>query len=314
MDLGSVLEAQVRIREHIRETPVLEAYAYDLASVRVAIKLESLQHTGSFKARGAFNSILQLTKGTRLVAASGGNHGAAVAFAASKLGFAADIFVPSLAAPTKIERLRSLGANITIIEGAYADAARASHAFAVETGAVQVPAYDDADVIAGQGTIALEFINQAGFDTLLVAVGGGGLASGCALALPANLKLVTVETEGASCFFQARAAGKPVTTAVGGVAADSLGASEVGALCYETLMKRGVESVVVSDDEVVRAQRRLWRTLRIASEPGGAVAAAALLSGAYTPLVDERVGFFICGANVDPAILEATSVQQEGAR
>lgn len=308
MNPKSVLEARTRIREHIRETPVLEVGADDFASVPVAIKLEGLQHTGSFKARGAFNRILQLAEGTRVIAASGGNHGAAVAFAASKLGFKADIFVPSLASPAKIERLRTLGANITIVEGAYADAARASHAVAAETGAVQVPAYDHPDVIAGQGTIALEFIEQSGFDTLLVAVGGGGLASGCALVLPSSIKLVTVETEGASCFFQARAAGRPVVTQVTGVAADSLGASEVGGLCYEALTERGVQSVVVSDSDVLRAQRSLWDTLRIASEPGGAVAAAALLSGAYATSADERVGFFICGANVDPATLGAIPV------
>lgn len=298
-----VLAAAERIGPYVRRTPTIRLPAGDLAEAPVAVKLEQLQHTGSFKARGAFNRLLQIEPDRPVVAASGGNHGMAVAYAASTLDRRAEIFVPSLASPAKLARLRALGANLTIVEGAYADAAAASHARAAEIGAAEVPAFEHPQVAAGQGTAALELLADAEFDTLLVAIGGGGLSAGFAAALPESVKLVGVETSGTASYTAAVEAGEPADAPAEGLAADSLGSRRVGAMCFEVLKRRGVPALVVEDHQVAAAQKTLWNHLRLAAEPGGAVAAAALLAGVYQPAPDERVAFLICGGNVDPAKL-----------
>lgn len=300
---ADVETARERIAPYVRRTPTIRLEAGDLAACVVKLKLESLQHTGSFKARGAFNRILQLDPDRPIVAASGGNHGMAVAYAAATLGRHAEIFVPSLASPVKLARLKKLAKTLNVIEGAYADAALAARERVAELGAAEVPPFEHPEVAAGQGTAALEFMEDATFDTLLVAVGGGGLAAGMAAALPAGVKIVGVETRGTASYAAALKAGEPADAPAQGIAADSLGSRRVGKLCFETLVKRGMSSLVVEDEQVAAAQRTLWDRLRMAAEPGGATAAAALLSGVYAPQKDERVAMLICGGNVDPGLL-----------
>ncbi len=299
----AVAAAYVCIRPHIRHTPVIElpAGAFGL-SHRTSLKLESLQHSGSFKGRGAFHKLLVSTPGPAgVIAASGGNHGAAVAYAARALGHRAEIFVPTISAPAKVERLKSYGAAVHQIGSVYAEARAASETRARETGALMVAAYDDPEVFVGAGTAALEFEMQSPFDTLLVAVGGGGLIAGCALWCGARLKVVAVETEGTPTLHAALAAGTPVDVNISGLAADALGASRIGAPNFEIARARVATSVLVSDEAVRDAQRALWRELRVMAEPAGATGLAALLSGAYKADAGERVGVLVCGANLDPA-------------
>jgi threonine dehydratase len=299
----AVAAAYVRIRPHVRHTPVIElpAGAFGLAH-RTSLKLESLQHSGSFKGRGAFHKLLVSTPGPAgVIAASGGNHGAAVAYAARALGHRAEIFVPTISAPAKVERLKSYGATVHQVGSVYAEARAASETRARETGAMTVAAYDDPEVFVGAGTAALEFEMQSPFDTLLVAVGGGGLIAGCALWCGARLKVVAVETEGTPTLHAALAAGKPVDVSISGLAADALGASRIGAPNFEIARARVAASVLVSDDAVRDAQRALWQELRVMAEPAGATGLAALLSGAYKADAGERVGVLVCGANLDPA-------------
>jgi threonine dehydratase len=303
----AIEEAAHRIAPYVRRTPVLtlEPGAFGLR-VELLLKLEFLQHAGSFKPRGALNRILSADVPTSgVIAASGGNHGLAVAHAARQLGHPAEIFVPRLVSPVKLERLRGYGAAVHVEGATYADALRASRERAAATGALEVHAYDDPEVVAGQGTLGRELEDQApGLDTVLVAVGGGGLVAGIAAWLGGQVRIVGVEPRRAPSLHAALAAGRPTDVEVGGVAADSLGASRVGGIAFG-LARRYVETVVLVEDEDIRAaQRALWSDLRIVAEPGGATALAGLLGGGH-PLPDgERVGVIVCGGNADLAALE----------
>jgi threonine dehydratase len=289
------------IAPHVRETPVVTAAAEDfgLSGAPIAFKLELLQHAGSFKPRGAFANLLTRdVPQAGVVAASGGNHGAAVAFAARRLGIPAKIFIPTVASPTKIAQIRSYGAEL-VVEGArYADALSLSQASAAKTGALQIHAFDQPETLLGQGTVAREFAAQAPqATTWLVAVGGGGLIGGMAAWSAGRTKIVAVEPEAAPTLHMARAAGRPVEAPAGGIAADSLAPRQIGSLMFPIAQRHVAESVLVPDEAIREAQRALWRVLRVVAEPGGAAAFAALLSGAYQPVPDERVGVLICGGN-----------------
>lgn len=290
------------IRPHVRRTPVIELSAGSFGvAAPLALKLESLQVSGSFKGRGAFHKLLASTvPAAGIIAASGGNHGAAAAYAARALGHKAEIFVPTIAAPAKVARLRSYGAIVNQVGAVYAEARAASEARAAETGALIVPAYEDEVVFAGAGSVALEFAEQAAFDTLLIAVGGGGLIAGCAAAIGAGKKIVAVETEGTPTLHEALKAGKPVDVAISGIAADALGASRIGTPNFEVARALVRDSVLVTDEAVRETQRALWDELRIVAEPAGATGLAALRAGAYRPAPGERVATLICGANTDP--------------
>jgi threonine dehydratase len=307
VDAKGIAEAHRRIAPHVRRTPVLRLGPGDLPGleVEVALKLECLQRTGSFKVRGAFHRILGAeVPAAGVVAASGGNHGAAVAAAARELGLPARIFVPRTSPAAKVARIRGYGAEVVVGGASYADARAAAEAHGRETGALDVPAFDDPLVVAGQGTAAWELGEDAAFDTLLVAVGGGGLAAGCAAALfPRGVRVVGVETAGTGSWSAALRAGAPVDVEVGGLAVDSLGARRIGAVPFELLRAAGAGSAVVSDEDVGRAQRALWEGCRVAAEPGGAAALAALLSRAHRPAPGERVALMVSGANLDPATL-----------
>ena len=290
-----------RITPMARRTPVIESGAgcFGLAH-SVCVKLESLQHSGSFKARGAFNTLLsQDVPEAGVAAASGGNHGAAVAFAARALNIPADIFVPETSSPAKIARIRSYDACLHVGGSRYADAAEACARHRARTGAMDIHAYDAPATIAGQGTLAREWHEQTpDLDTVLIAVGGGGLISGCAVWLHERVKVVAVEPEGASALHAALGAGAPTDVEVESIAADSLGARRCGDLVYELAAPRIAESVIVADAAIRDAQTRLWTDLQVAAEPGGAAALAALTAGVYRPAPGERVGVLVCGGNV----------------
>lgn len=293
---ADIERAERRIRPYIRRTPLLAH------SDTVTLKLEYLQHGGSFKPRGAFNNLLcrQVPK-VGVAAASGGNHGVAVALAAKQRNVPATIFVPEIASAAKIAAIRSAGANIRIGGARYSDALAACTSFIAESGALSIHAYDSVETIAGQGTLALEWDAQvdAGVDTVLVAVGGGGLIAGMAAWWRGSVKVIGVEPEGSRALHAALQASMPVDVDVNSIAADSLGAKRVGDLPM-AIAKQLVETVVlVSDAAISDAQRTLWRDMRIAAEPGGAAAFAALQCGAYCPADGERVGILVCGANVD---------------
>lgn len=303
---ADIERAARRIEGRVRETPVvaLEAGAFGIEA-RLTLKLELLQHTGSFKPRGAFNRLLSAAvPPAGVIAASGGNHGVAVAYAARELGCRAEIFVPTIASAVKVERLRRYGAHVTVVGADYAEALAASSARAAATGALAVHAYDQPEVVAGQGTIGRELARQApDLDAVLVAVGGGGLIGGLAAWFRGRARVVGVEPERAPTLAAALEAGAPVDVEVGGVAADSLGARRVGTLAL-ALARRYVERVVlVPDAAILAAQRALWEALRVLAEPGGAAALAALTSGAYRPAPGERVGVLVCGGNADPGSL-----------
>ena len=268
----------------------------------VSLKLEFLQHAGSFKPRGAFNTLLtQPIPKVGIAAASGGNHGAAAAYAAKQLGIPARIFVPEISSPAKVEIIRRFGAEVVIGGLRYADALSACGTYIAETGALSVHAYDALTTIQGQGTVALEWEEDApGIDTVLVAVGGGGLIAGIASAWAGKgIRVIGVEPEGSRALHASLEAGRPVDVTVESVAADSLGARNTGEWVFN-IARATVDHVALVKDEAIRdAQRTLWRDWRIASEPGGAAARAALLSGAYQPKPGERVGVLLCGANVE---------------
>ncbi len=302
IDRAAIAEAARLIRPHVRHTPVLAADAADfgLTGRPLTFKLEFLQHSGSFKARGAFTNLLtRPVPAAGVVAASGGNHGAAVAYAAGKLGVPATIFVPSVVSPAKAERIRSYGARLEIAGERYADALAASEAFVAKTDALAVHAYDQPETLLGQGTVGLELEEQApDIDTLLVAVGGGGLIGGIAAWYQGRINVVAVESDGAPTLHAAMAAGRPVDAPAGGIAADSLAPRQVGSLMFpiaQAYLRAPV--VLVSDDAIRQAQRTLWDRLRVVAEPGGAAAFAALLDGRYRPAPDERVAVLLCGAN-----------------
>ena len=292
------------IRPYVRLTPTIEVRSEDFGlrpRYPIAFKLELLQHTGSFKPRGAFTNLLhRQVPSAGVVAASGGNHGAAVAFAAQRLGVPARIFVPVVASPAKLQLIRSCGADVVVEGDRYADALEASERWAAASGAMQIHAYDQPETLLGQGTVGAELERQApGLDTLLVAVGGGGLLGGIAAwyADESPIRLIAVEPEAAPTLSAALAAGRPVDAPAGGIAADSLAPRRVGELMFPLARKYVASALLVSDDAIRSAQEVLWRVLRLAAEPGGAAAFAALLSGRYVPGPDERVGVVLCGGN-----------------
>jgi threonine dehydratase len=296
--------AWTRIAARVRETPVIELAGgtFERLAAPLTLKLECLQVAGSFKPRGAFSRMLGVpVPKSGVIAASGGNHGIAVAHAAKTLGHRAEIFVPEVISAAKVARLKELGAAVNIVGKLYGDALAASQKRAAETGALVLHAYDQPEILAGQGTVAREFEQQAPeVDTVLVAVGGGGLIGGMAAWYRGRTKLIGVEPRTSRALWAALDAGEPVDVEVSGVAADSLGARRVGELMLP-LAKEFVQRVVLVDDAaIVAAQKALWRAIRIVAEPGGAAALAAVLSGAYAPAPDERVGVLVCGANCDP--------------
>src|SRR5579885_734875 len=295
-------DAAGRIAGRVRTTPIvhLEAGIWGLDG-HLVLKLEQLQHTGSFKPRGAFNRILSHTVPTAgVIAASGGNHGLAVAYVAQQLGYRAEIFVPESCPEVKVEKLRYYGADVHITGSVYAEALIASEARAVETGALVIHAYDQPEVVTGQGTLGREFMQQVPeLDTLLIAVGGGGLIAGVAAWFRGTARVIGVEPEHAPSLATALKAGEPVDVDVSGVAVDALGARCVGNLAY-SIARQYVDRVILVSDEAIRqAQRTLWRDLRLITEPGGATAISALLGGYYHPAPDERVGIVVCGGNAD---------------
>ncbi len=292
------------IRPYVRLTPTVEVCSEDFGlrpRYPIAFKLELLQHTGSFKPRGAFTNLLhRQVPSAGVVAASGGNHGAAVAFAAQRLGVPARIFVPTVVSPSKLQLIRSCGAEVVVEGDRYADALALSERWAETSGAMQIHAYDQPETLLGQGTLGAEVERQApGLATLLVAVGGGGLLGGIAAwyAEGPPITLVAVEPEAAPTLSAALAAGRPVDAPAGGIAADSLAPRRVGELMFPLARKHVASALLVSDDAIRAAQTALWRVLRVAAEPGGAAAFAALLSGRYVPGADERVGVVVCGGN-----------------
>lgn len=296
-----VAAAAERIAGHVLRTPVIETGGFGL-SFPVEMKLEHLQHTGSFKPRGAFNTLLSgPVPGAGLVAASGGNHGAAVAYAARSLGHRAAIFVPEIAGPAKIALIRGLGAELTVVPGEYANALQQAQAYEAQTGAAQIHAYDTPATVAGQGTVLQEWEAQGlEADTVLIAVGGGGLIAGALAWLNGARRVVAVEPVTACTLNAALKAGKPVDVDVSGVAANALGARRIGSICYDLARQFDCMSVLVDDDAITAAQKALWRERRLLVEPAGATALAALMSGAYRPGPGERVAALICGANIAP--------------
>lgn len=296
-----IVETERLIRPHIRHTPVIRADLDDfgLQPRGVDFKLEFLQHSGSFKARGAFANLLtRPVPEAGVVAASGGNHGAAVAYAAMRLGVPATIFVPDVTAPAKADRIRSYGANLVVSGNRYADALAASEQFVAKHNAMPVHAFDQPETLLGQGTLGLEIATDLpGITTLLVAVGGGGLIGGIAAWFRGRVKIVAVEPEGSPTLHRAFGAGRPVDAPAEGIAADSLAPRRVGELMFPFARDFVAQSVLVSDDDIRGAQSALWERLRIVAEPGGAAAFAALLSQKYVAGPDERVGVLLCGAN-----------------
>jgi threonine dehydratase len=301
-----VEDAAQRIAPHVRRTPVLELEprSFGIEGL-LTLKLEFLQHTGSFKPRGAFNRILSADiDDSGVLAASGGNFGLAVAHAAHELGYPAEIFVPASSPAMKIERIRSYGATVHVIDGFYADAYAACEERAFDTGAVFMHPYDQPAVVAGQGTIASELSQQApALTTVIVAVGGGGLIGGIAAWYAGDSRVIGVEPQRCPTLTSALKAGEPVDVEVGGVAADALGAARVGTIGFGIATRFVQQVVTVSDEDIMRARRLLWNECRIAVEPGAAATLAAVLTNAYPPLPDERVCLVLCGANADPSDL-----------
>jgi threonine dehydratase len=289
------------IRPFIRRTPVVDIDAGDfgLSPAPLVLKLELLQHTGSFKTRGAVSNLLTRTvPSAGVVAASGGNHGVAVAYAAMKTGKPARIFIPTISSPAKMDRIRSYGADLVVTGERYNDALIASEKWAAESGAMKIHAYDQVETLYGAGSVGLEFEEQApALDTLLVACGGGGLIGGIAGWYQGRVRIVGVEPELCPTLHRALEAGRPVDTESSGIAADSLAPKSVGGLMFRIAQKWVDRVVLVTDDAIAAAQRALWNTLRVVAEPGGAAAFAALLSGQYRPASGERVGVVVCGAN-----------------
>jgi threonine dehydratase len=297
----AIAQIEKLIRPHIRRTPVIEVEGrdFDLPIDSLTLKLELLQHSGVFKARGAFANLLtRAVPAAGVVAASGGNHGAAVAYAAMRLAKPAKIFVPSVSSPAKVARIRDYGADLAIEGDSYADALAASLVWAERTGALNVPAFDQDETIMGQGTLGLELDQQApSLDTVLVAVGGGGLIAGVAAWYAGRVKVVGVEPFASPTLTKALEAGHPVDAEAGGLAADSLAPKRVGERVFPIVQKYAPQTVLVSDEAIASAQATLWQTLRIVAEPGGAAAFSALLSRAYVPQPGERVAVVVSGGN-----------------
>jgi len=284
-----IAATETLIRPYVRRTPIV-------AEGNLIFKLELLQHSGSFKARGAFANLLtREVPAAGVVAASGGNHGAAVAYAAQKLGKPARIYVPKVSSPAKIDRIRSYGAELVIAGERYADALAASEKWAADSGAMQVHAYDQEGALLGQGTVGLEFEEQASLDTLLVAVGGGGLIGGIAAWYSGTVRIIGVEPVLAPTLTKALEAGKPVDAPAGGIAADSLAPKQVGKLMFPIARKYVEKVLLVEDDEIQAAQKELWERFRLVTEAGGAAAYAGLRQ--YQPERNERIGVLVCGGN-----------------
>lgn len=300
---AAIRAAAERLAPHVRRTPVIEIDGADfgVAAVRLVFKLEFLQHAGSFKTRGAFNNLLTRPVGPQgVVAASGGNHGAAVAFAAMKRGVPATIFVPSVASPAKMEQIRGYGARLEIAGERYNDALLASQRYVEESGALPIHAFEQWETLQGQATVGLELEEQAPrLDRLLVAVGGGGLVGGIAAWYAGRIPVIGVEPEEAPTLTHALAAGEPVDAPAGGIAADSLAPKRVGSLMFPIAQRYMAGTVLVTDDAIRESQRALWKAMRIVAEPGGAAALAALISGALEPKAGETVGVLLCGANTN---------------
>jgi threonine dehydratase len=292
------------IRPYIRETPVLNADGAEvgLEAFPLTFKLEFLQHSGSFKVRGAFTNLLtRPVPASGVAAASGGNHGAAVAYAAMRLGVPATIFVPTVASAAKVARIRACGATVTITGDRYADALEACERFVAQSGAMSIHAFDQVETVLGQATLARELeARAADASTVLVAVGGGGFAGGIAAWYAGrNTRVIGVEPIGAPTLTAALEAGKPVDAPAGSVAVDSLAPRRVGDLTF-AIAKRWIDRVLlVEDDEIVRAQQLLWDGFRIVVEPGGAAAFAAIVAGRYQPAANEQVVIVLCGGNVE---------------
>jgi threonine dehydratase len=297
----AIVRTEKIIRPYIRRTPVIEMAGAELGieTHKLCLKLELLQHSGSFKARGAFANLLtRKIPAAGVVAASGGNHGAAVAYAAMKLNVAAKIFVPTVSSPAKLARIREYGADLAVGGDRYADALAASEAWARQSSALPVHAFDQDETMLGQGTIGMEMDEQApGFDTLLVSVGGGGLIAGVAAWYAGRIKVVGVEPSAAPTLTRALQAGHPVDAEAGGLAADSLAPRRIGDRVFPIAEKYVDGTVLVADEAILHAQKVLWQVLRIAAEPGGVAAFSALLSGAYRPGREERVAVIISGGN-----------------
>lgn len=296
-----VAAVEARIRRYIRRTPVLDVDLADfgLAAGPLTLKLEQLQHSGSFKVRGAFaNLLLRDIPPAGVVAASGGNHGAAVAYAAGVLGVPARIFVPEVSSPAKVSRIRGYGADLVIEGATYSDALAVSERWAAASGALPIHAYDQAETILGAGTAGLELaVQAAGVATVLAGVGGGGLLSGIAVACGEQARIVGAEPEGAPTMSEALRAGRPVDARTGGVAVDSLAPRRVGELTFAVTASRVHSVVLVGDEAILAAQQLLWERLRVVAEPGGAAALAAVLSGRYSPAPGEHLAVVISGAN-----------------
>jgi threonine dehydratase len=298
------------IRPWIRRTPVIQVELSDLDPSRsglpaVTLKLEQLQCAGSFKARGAFaNLLLREVPAAGVVAASGGNHGVAVAYAAHRRGVPAKIFVPTVSAAAKIERIRSLGADLVVTGERYADALAAAEAWVQSSGALSVHAFDQRETLLGQGTVALELAEQAGdLDTVLVPVGGGGLIAGIAGYFAGSVRVIGVEPDGAPTLTRARAEGRPADAPAGSVAADALAPRRVGELVFPITQSFVEDVVLVDDTSILAAQQALWQALRIAAEPAASVGIAALLGGVYKAAPGEHVAVVISGANMAPSQL-----------
>jgi threonine dehydratase len=306
-----VRAAAMRIAGWIRRTPVIEIEPETFGPAgAVALKLECMQHCGSFKVRGAFNRILAAAQASELprtgvIAASGGNAGLAVAYAAQRLNLPAEVYVPITAPTVKVTNLRQLGATVRQVGVDYAEAYGAAIQRAADTGALFCHAYDQPEIAAGQGTLALELLDQLGgrLDTVVLAVGGGGLMAGIAAALDGQAQIVAVEPETIPTLHAALAAGGPVEVDVSGIAADSLGAHRLGVIAYDVAVRTGVHSVLVTDEAIIAARQLLWDQRRVVIEHSAATALAALTTGAYRPRTGERLAIVLCGANTDPSDL-----------
>jgi len=294
------------IRPYIRRTPILEVDGseFGLDSIKIVFKLELFQHAGSFKARGAFTNMLtRKVPAAGVVAASGGNHGCAVAFAAMKLGKPATIFVPSVASQAKLDRIRGYDAELIIAGDRYAESLEASEAWTKQSGALPIHAYEGDETLLGQGTLGLELEEQdPKLDSLLVAVGGGGLIGGVASWYQNKVKVIAVEPREAPTLQLALKAGRPVDSPAGGIAADSLAPRQVGQQMFPIAQRFVQSSLLVTDEEILAAQKQLWEATRIIAEPGGATAFAALLCGRYKPERGERVGVIVCGGNTEKVV------------
>jgi threonine dehydratase len=305
--MTDITRAEIRttydtIRKHLRRTPILELTGADfgLADFPLTLKLELMQKAGSFKTRGAFaNLLLRDVPPAGVAAASGGNHGAAVAYAAGALGLRAKIFVPTISSPAKIRRIRDYGADLVVIGDSYADALAASLEYIAESGAMPVHAFDQRETLRGAATVGLEFDEQApALDSVLVGVGGGGLIGGIASWFAGSkTRVIGVEPEGAPTLTMALREGRPVDAPVGSIAADSLAPRRVGELMLPIAQKHVERVLLVSDDVIRGAQEALWSTARVVAEAGGAAALSALIGRRYVPAAGERVGVVVSGAN-----------------